>query len=75
MRPRGQGNRPVNNRPSSLRRIDDLHCTLIQDRVIIRFHADPDNFGSLERPRMPSGDSIPYLSISKRTANQLLAAG
>ena len=44
---RRQGNRTVNYRPSSLRRIDDLHRTLIQDPMIIRFHTDPDNFGSM----------------------------
>jgi hypothetical protein len=37
----------VNNGPSSLRRIDDFHRTLIQNGVIVRFHSDPDNFGTM----------------------------
>ena len=70
---RRQGNRPVNHGARSLRRIDDFHRALIQDGVIVRFHSDPDNFGTMSgHGQVPSkkgsGESIPYLSISKRTA-------
>ena len=52
-----QGNRSVNDRPSTLRRIDDFHRTLIQDGVIVRFHADPDDFGSMSGQGMTSGET------------------
>jgi hypothetical protein len=31
----------------TLRGIDDFHRTLIQDSVIIRLHADPNNLGTM----------------------------
>ena len=42
-----QGNRTMHDGPSTLRRIDDFHRALIQDGVIVRLHADPDNFGRM----------------------------
>jgi hypothetical protein len=42
--PGGQGNRPVNFGVGPLGRIDDLGGTLVQDRVIVGFHPNPNYF-------------------------------
>ena len=44
--PRRQRNRSVHFRIGPLGRVHDLLCTLIQDRVIVGFHPDANDFTS-----------------------------
>ena len=78
---RWQGNRTVNNGPSSLRRIDDFHRTLIQDGVVVRLHADPDDFGTMSRhdgcppaTRFPTCQSTTHAS-QLPAATEVVASG
>lgn len=64
---RRQGNRPMHNRASPLRRIDNLGRALIQNRVIVRFHPDSNYFTSMTSHGSPPGNSpanLPNNSLS-----------
>ena len=56
--PRRQGNWSVDDGTRPLGRIHDLHRTLIQDRVIVCFHPDANDFVALSGHGCPPGEFL-----------------
>jgi hypothetical protein len=63
----GQGNRPMDYRTGTFRRIDDLHRALIQDGVIVRFHTDPNDFAGMTGHGCPPGFLLPACQSTPAT--------
>ena len=49
---RGQRNRPVHFRVGPLGRVDDFRRTLIEDRVVVGFHPDANDFLRMTRHKL-----------------------